>query len=287
MTHSLNLDGLRAFVAVVETMNFSKAADVVGRTQSGVSLQLARLERQIGKALIRRRQGRVDGLTDEGRILLPYARRMVELNESAWRAVAVPTMAGRVRLGVPADFLQMDFPDLLKRFQLTHPGVELEVMSDVSDALRDRLRQGGLDVAFFKRPAGEGESGTIARQQVVWCGNRAAAPDADRPLPLVLFPNACAYRRLALAALEQAGMAWRVVFASPSAEGVRAALLAGLGVGAMPSEAVTGDLVAIQNAGLPPLGEVELAVAFAPTAGEPARFLADHLRDRLIRRAGS
>ena len=284
MTHSLDLDGLRAFVAVVETMSFSKAADRLGRTQSGISLQLARLERLLGKLLLRRRQGRVEGLTEEGRVLLPYARRMVDLNESAWRAVVVPTVAGRVRLGVPADFIDRDFPDLLRKFQLAYPGVDLEVESDVSDRLRARVRQGNLDVAFFKREVGEGEGEVVARQTLAWVGNRSVVPDLSAPLPLVLFPDACAYRRRTLGALEQAGLAWRIAFSAPSVEGVRAAILAGLGIGALPAEVLRDGMTQLATAGLPPLGEVEVAVDFAPAAGAAERFLADHIGRRL--RAG-
>ncbi|RAU22411.1 LysR family transcriptional regulator [Paramagnetospirillum kuznetsovii] len=277
MTHSLDIDGLRAFVAVVETMSFSKAATRVGRTQSGVSLQLARLERVLGKALLLRRQGRVDGLTEDGRTLLPFARRMVDLNESAWRAMTASAVTGRVRLGVPADFLDMDFPDLLRRFQAAHGGVELDVVSDVSDVLRAKLRDGGLDVAFFKREAATGEGDAVARQQLRWVGNRAASPDLDQPIPLVLFPESCAYRRAALTALEDAGLRWRIAFTSPSAEGVRAAIVAGLGLGVLPKTCLDGDVMDVGGSALPPLSDVEVAVAFAPTAGPAARFLSEHI----------
>lgn len=286
MTRSFDMDGLRAFVAVVETNSFSKAAALLGRTQSAVSLQLARLERTLGKSLLLRRQGRVEGLTEDGSTLLPYARRMVDLNLSAWRAVTAPDVAGRVRLGVPADFLDMDFPDLLRRFQAAHDGVELEVMSDVSDSLRGRLQAGDLDVAFFKRFAGSGDGEAVIVQRLCWVGNPAFSPDPSQPLPLVLFPEACAYRRAALEALDKARIGRRIAFASPSAEGVRAAILAGLGVGALPREAVRGELMEISGHRLPQPRDVEVAVELAADAGPAARFLADHIAAKLRRGRG-
>lgn len=288
MSRSFDMDGLRAFVAVVECNSFSKAASQLGRTQSAVSLQLARLERTLGKTLLLRRQGRVEGLTEDGTTLLPYARRMVDLNLSAWRAVTAPEVAGRVRLGVPADFLDMDFPDLLRRFQAAHDGVELEVMSDVSDSLRTRLKAGDLDVAFFKRFAGsgEGEGETVIVQQLCWVGRAAFDPDPGQPLPLVLFPEACAYRRAALEALDKARIGRRIAFASPSAEGVRAAILAGLGVGALPREAIKGELMEIAGHWLPRPRDVEVAVELAPESGPAARFLADHIAAKLRRGRG-
>lgn len=287
MTHSLDMDGMRAFVAVVEAMSFSRAAERVGRSQSAVSLQLARLERMLGKTLVRRRQGRVDGLTDDGLSLLPYARRMVDLNDSAWRVMAAPAVSGRVRLGVPADFMDAHFPEMLGRFLRAYPGIALEVMSDTSARLRERAAAGALDVAFFKcEPRDTAGATVVARQQVVWAGNRVARPDNGDELALVLFPEGCAYRRAALDALAAAGRSWRVAYASPGAGSVRAAILAGLGIGALPLTALDDDLVDIGDCGLPDLAAIDLAMAFSPAAGDAARVLADHVARRLDGRSG-
>jgi len=282
MNHMLDLDGLRAFVAVVETMSFSKGGALVGRTQSAVSLQLARLEHLLGKQLIQRRRGRVEGLTEDGRALLPYARRMVDLNEAAWRSLGGAEAVERVRAGVPADFMDAGFPEVLRGFQRAHPGVELDVVSDVSARLRDKALAGELDLAFFKRRPGEGEGEAVARQSLLWVGNRLTVADDLAELPLVLFPEGCVFRQTALAALERVGRRARIAYASASMESVRAAILAGLGVGALPPSAILPDMVPLDDAGLPPLAEVEVAVLLAPRAGPAARFLSRHLSRRLV-----
>jgi len=281
---SLDLDGLRTFIAVVEASSFSRAADAVGRSQSAVSLQLARLERSLGKTLIHRRQGRVLGLTDDGRDLLPYARRMVDLNDAAYRAVAQPAAAGRVRLGVPADFMDGAFPELLRGFQHAQSGVELEVVSDVSERLRERTVQGLLDVAFFKRPPGQAQAdGTvIARQRLIWVGGGSAVvPAPDEALPLILFPEGCVFRAQALSRLEAAGRPWRIAYTCPSFDGVHAAIRAGLGIGALPAGPAIGDLDDLSGEGLPTLGEVELVMLMGREAGRAARLLADRVTRRV------
>lgn len=278
----LDLDSLRTFVAVVEASSFSRGASAVGRTQSAVSLQLARLERLLGKILILRCQGRVLGLTDDGRELLPYARRMVDLNDAAYRAVAQPAASGRVRLGVPADFMDAAFPEVLRTFQHAHGCVELEVVSDVSERLRERVRQGLLDVAFFKRSPGQGEGTVVASQRLVWVGGTSAVvPAADEPLPLIMFPDGCVFRAKMLSALESARRCWRVAYVCPSFDSVHAAIRSGLGVGALPAGAAVGDLVDLDGEGLPPLGEVELVMEIGREGGRAARVLADHIVRRV------
>jgi DNA-binding transcriptional LysR family regulator len=273
----LDLDSLKTFIAVVETSSFSRAADAVGRTQPAVSLQLARLERSLGKILVLRRQGRVLGITDDGRELLPYARRIVDLNDAAYRAVAQPAATGRVRLGVPADFMDATFPEVLRVFQRAHGGVELEVVSDVSERLRDRVRQGLLDLTFFKSLPGQSEGTVVASQRLIWVGGAGGVPDEDMPLPLVLFPEGCVFRAQVLSALEAAGRCWRIAYVCPSFESVHAAIREGLGVGALPAGAAIRDLVDLDGEGLPPLGEVELVMMVGRDGGRAARLLAGHL----------
>ncbi len=92
----LDVDLLRAFVTVVETRSFTRAAALLNRTQPAISLQIRRLETQLGSPLIDR-TGRSVALTTEGAALLPQARRLLRLNdeivatlgEGIWRARSV------------------------------------------------------------------------------------------------------------------------------------------------------------------------------------------------------
>jgi DNA-binding transcriptional LysR family regulator len=86
---SLDIDALRAFVFIAETMSFSRAAERVCLSQAAVSLQISRLERDLGRSLMLRRRGRLMGITEQGEALLPYARRILQLNDEACRMVAV------------------------------------------------------------------------------------------------------------------------------------------------------------------------------------------------------
>ena len=73
MTVLLDVDQLRAFIAIAETGSFTKAAEVVNKTQSAVSMQMRRLEERVGKPIFAR-DGRASRLTEDGERLLAYAR---------------------------------------------------------------------------------------------------------------------------------------------------------------------------------------------------------------------
>src|SRR5260370_5831312 len=102
-------------------MSFSRAAETVGRSQSKNSQEIAKLETQVGKALLTRRKGRVLELTSEGGKLVQYARKILQLNDEAYASMSDDVLTGFVRLGVPLDFFGRDFTTWLARFTHTHP----------------------------------------------------------------------------------------------------------------------------------------------------------------------
>src|SRR6188768_1478363 len=98
----LDNDVLRTFVAIAETGNFSTAAEAVLRTPSAVSMQIKKIEEQLGTVLFLR-DARSVTLTESGEILLSYARRMIALSNEAVSRFKMPDLQGVVRLGAPED----------------------------------------------------------------------------------------------------------------------------------------------------------------------------------------
>src|ERR1700722_2678424 len=101
----IDLDLVKTFVAVVDAGGFTRAADRVHRTQSTVSQQIGKLERNLGKKLLlRERAGTTIQLTEEGEVLLGYARRLLALSAEAQDALQRPGAPSTVHLGLPQDF---------------------------------------------------------------------------------------------------------------------------------------------------------------------------------------
>jgi hypothetical protein len=100
-TANLDLDLLRSFVHIAETGSFTRAGEIVGRTQSAVSMQVRRLETLTGKALLVRGKGGMVRLTPDGSYLLGYAQEMLELNDSVWAVFQGKNPSSRI---MPEDY---------------------------------------------------------------------------------------------------------------------------------------------------------------------------------------
>jgi DNA-binding transcriptional LysR family regulator len=280
---NFDIDCLRSFVVVADTMSVSRAADSVGRSQSTVSQQIAKLETQVGKPLLSRRKGRVIELTSEGGKLLQFARRILQLNDEAYASMSDDVLTGFVRLGVPYDFFGRDFAAWISLFKNRHPMVGLEIEANQSENLMKRSERGDFDLTFFKQETGA-KKGTVAlREQLVWVGGPNYCPDALNSLPLILFPEGCAYRRFAVAALKDQNRRWHLSFVSPSFECLKAAAVEGLGITVLARALVTPPLRVLRHrAGLPHLPSVELAYARGRRSNSRViSELANHLTDSL------
>ncbi|MFN3523767.1 MAG: LysR substrate-binding domain-containing protein [Phenylobacterium sp.] len=277
----LDLDLLRTFVAVFEAGGFTRAAALLGRTQPAVSLQVQRLEEQLGTSLFDR-GGRGVALTTEGAALLPQARRLLRLHDEIAASLGQGELEGEVRFGAPEDIATSHLPAILGAFARSHPRIRLSVTCDYTANLLDQMSRGLLDLALVKRePLGPDLGISVWREPLVWAALEADFA-AQRPLPLIVAPAPDIYRKRALAALDAAGVAFRPAFTSPSLAGQLAALRAGLGVGVLPEAMVPRDL-AIVGEGLPPLAEGEIALVSArATPTGPA----DRLAQEVLRQLG-
>lgn len=278
---SLDMDGLRAFVAIVDSMSFSRAGETIGRSQSAISLRLRRLELSLGVSLLVRRQGRIIELTAEGHKLLGYARQIIGLNDAALRDISERQSASRVRLGLPADFLDMGFDEALAHIRPLVGEITVEIETDVSDRLRSRCESGDLDLAFYKQAAPDGVGSTLMNLKMAWAAAPSFAP-RDEGLPLVCFPEGCVYRRSMLTALRDAGIAHQAVFTTPSMDSLRRAVGAGVGVTALPTTLLRRDNALNPLEGLPRLDDVQLAMVVTPGGNATIRRMADSLGDSLL-----
>jgi DNA-binding transcriptional LysR family regulator len=276
---------LRTFTVLAQTRSFSRTASLVGRTQSAVSSQIAKLEQHLGVSLFMRTT-RAVSLTRDGESLRAQALRVLQLCEAMQAVEHKGEMAGDVRFGAPEDFASLWLPDVLASFAASHPRVRLHVECDLTRHLLRRFETGELDIVIAKqKPSALHSSAEVLWQEaLVWASAPNWVMPTDQSLPLVLSPDPCVYRGRALAALDQAGIVWRDVFVSPSQAGMIAAVGAGLGVAVMPASSKPETLIDVS--GLPSLEPADLAMIESPVAGPAARALAQHL-SQVLRRSRS
>ncbi len=234
MSVLLDIDQLRTFIAIAETGSFTKAAEVVHKTQSAVSMQMKRLEERVGRPIFAR-DGRASRLTDEGDRLLDYARRIVKLNIEAMASLASAELSGRVRLGVPDDYADRYLPEIMARFSATHPNVELTVVCDPSTDLIDRIDTGDLDLAIITDcETMNRETEIIRREQLLWVGSTRHSVHLEGPVPLALGRQTCNWRQEAISMLQAVDRPFRILYTSSNSTAVSAAVLAGLAISVLP-----------------------------------------------------
>ena len=261
---NLDLDVLRSLAAAIDLGGFSRAAQRLGRSQSAVSLQMQRLESQLGRPLFRK-EGRRLALTDAGDTVLAYARRLLALNDEAVAAVRGVAIDGSVRLGVTQDLAEPALTPVLARFARAHPAVHVEIRIERGTLLLDHLANGRLDlVVLFTRASGE----ALTELPISWIASPDFVWDRAQPLPLVLFEAPCLFRQAGIEALDAAGIPWRIALTSPSLAGLWAAAAAGLGVGVRTGYGLPAGLAAF--AGLPALPSVGLQIRSATAPPTPA-----------------
>src|SRR3989440_7410330 len=166
MTALLDVDQLRTFIAIAETGSFTRAADIVHKTQSAVSMQMKRLEERLDRAIFAR-DGRASKLTEDGERLLDYARRIVKLNVETIAAFS-DELTGRVRLGVPDDYADRYLPEIMARFSRAYPGVELTVTCEPSVELFQRIDANDLDLAIVTDCGSARASESFRRERLLW-----------------------------------------------------------------------------------------------------------------------
>ena len=276
----LDTDTLRTFVAIAENGSFTRAAHQVFRTPSALSMQIKRLEETLGQSLFIREARRVS-MTPEGEVLLGYGRRLLKLNEEAVGRFLAPSLEGSVRLGTPDDVGTRVLPQVLTRFARSHPAVQVNVNAGRSIDLLKRLDDGELDLALVTLghsdlSAKRGE--VVHTEPLVWAGRDGGVAVQRSPLPLSLANHGCAWREMALGALDKAEISYRVAYNSEHCAGQEAAMLADLAVAPFPASLVQPPLRVLgPENGLPALGDYQIALVRRDGSGPAAEALAEQV----------
>ncbi len=150
------LQKYEALIETVDTGSFTKAAQALSYTQSGVSRMVAELERSWGIKLLVRGRGGVE-LTSEGRLVLPYVRDIVGLQRSLRMEVdgISGLRAGVIRIGTFSSVAAQWLPNVIERFQADYPGIDYELVIGEYAEIRAWIASGRVDCGFLVLPIEE------------------------------------------------------------------------------------------------------------------------------------
>lgn len=259
---SLDIDLLRSFAAIADSGALSHAAARVGRTQSALSMQIKRLEEIVAQPVLYR-TGRGVRLTQAGERLLAHAHKLLSLHDEALTELSGQALSGSLRIGCPDDYAVELLPPLLRGFAARHPKVLMEVECAPTPRLHKLLQRHAIDVALVSMTGDFAPHEAIRVEQMVWVAHHDLDASQLDPLPLALGPPKMFDNLAPRKALELAGRAYRIAYASGSLTGLIALVRSGQAISVLTRTAVPEDFKILPpSCGLPPLPLLGITLAF-------------------------
>ncbi len=282
MPAPLDIDCLQTFLAVVDNGSFTRAAFQVHKTQSAVSMQIKRLEEQLGHSLFHR-EGRSVSLSEQGERLLAYARRMVDLSNQTLAAFSNDVLLGSVRIGTPDDYANRYLPEILARFACSNPKVEVTVICEPSSNLHALISKDKLDLAIVTQDDKMGTSEILRREPIHWVTSDRHVTHEEEVLPVAFGRQACLWRQFGLAALGRVGRRHRLLYSSWSTMVLASAVLSGLAISVLPESAIQpGMRILTESEGFPDLPDAEIAlIRSSKVSNKTIDAMASHIRESL------
>lgn len=246
----MEMQQVRYFLALARTLNFTRAAEQSNVSQPALTRAIQQLEHELGGPLFHRERANTH-LSELGRMMLPYLEQIHAQTEAAkQQAKAIKKLDNvTLRIGVMCTIGPALISDLIVKFRVAHPNVDLEVVEEGSVELMDMLSKGDLNLALFGLPEpldvrfhglslfeerfviALPPNHPLAAHNVVRCADTHEQPYVSRA-NCEIFDHA---RRQ----LRAHGVQWKKVFSSERDDWVQGMIKAVLGFGFFPELSVT------------------------------------------------
>lgn len=266
----MDLDALRTFCAFVETGSFTRAAQQVCRTQSAVSMQMKKLEQELGNPLFIK-QGRQLVLSSSGVHLASYAKQLLALHDEAYKQLKTGGGQTRVRLACPDDYTGTVLPKVVALLHKHIPQLDLQISCAPTNQLKTQLDQGLLDMVIATRSPSSEEGYFLESSKGVWVKSAEFNYQSAMTLPVAIFQRDCKFHQAAIEGLLKAERPFNIVACCGSLSALTALVKANLAVGVMAEVSNTQELVTVTDSTLPPLPVIDIVLLHANHAHNPIK----------------
>lgn len=149
----MNIQKYMSFVKTIEYGSFTKAAEILNYSQSGISRMIGDLEKEWKVVLLERGKGGVK-LTSDGLKLLPYAKSLVAEYEKLQMQVDELNglQSGLIRIGTFSSVATHWLPNIIKEFQKDYPHIDYELLLGDYTEIEEWIMEGRVDCGFLKLP---------------------------------------------------------------------------------------------------------------------------------------
>ena len=253
MTRDIDISLIRTFLAVAESGGMTPAALALNLTQGAVSQKIQRLESLFETTLFERHH-RTIRLTADGERLMSRAYRLISLNDETWQFMTRPEFSGEIKLGVPLDIIRPMLPNIMRRFSREHPKIQLTLVCDMTEKLLGALKAGEIDLTLTTESVPGKEGTLLLSDTLVWIGAPNGEACRQKPLPVSLGSEFCAFRAPTLKALDKVGIDWLAVCNVGNLESILATVEADMAVAPYLSSLIPANLsIVAADVGLPAL----------------------------------
>ena len=241
----MEMHQVRYFLAVADTLNFTRAAEQCNVSQPALTRAIQQLEEELGGLLLRRER-KLTHLTDFGRLIEPHLRQLFADAEAAKTTAKkfLNLQEAQIRLGVMCTVGPARFMGFLAEFHAANPGCELTLIEGVPAALSEMLLQGELDLAVMAQPEPFNERlDVLPIYRERFCiafptGHRLEQQNRIRIVDVAgetyLRRINCEYRDYLADRLRERGLAVQVGFQSEREDWIQMMVAAGFGVCFLP-----------------------------------------------------
>jgi len=257
----MDMKQLQTFIIAAETLSFTQTAQRLDYAQSSITAQIKTLEKELNVILFERLGKRII-LTEEGKCLQQYAKKMLELDREMKKAMSNEQEQVVLKVGAQESQCVYRLPSILQQFQQTHPYVKI-IFKPVhtTEIAKELLQTGELDVAFITDTYQETamlHRERLLEEQLVFVNT---SKDSREPLSasqlstetMLLTETGCSYRNHLEAQLQQESIMPLQMIEFASIEAIKQCVIAGLGITFLPrmvveKELENGQLVEIKSA---------------------------------------
>ncbi|KPN94631.1 LysR family transcriptional regulator [Lysinibacillus sp. ZYM-1] len=257
----MDMKQLQTFIIAAETLSFTQTAQRLDYAQSSITAQIKTLEKELNVILFERLGKRII-LTEEGKCLQQYAKKMLELDREMKKAMSNEQEQVVLKVGAQESQCVYRLPSILQQFQQAHPYVKI-IFKPVhtTEIAKELLQTGELDVAFITDTYQETamlHRERLLEEQLVFV---STSRDSREPLSasqlstetMLLTETGCSYRNHLEAQLQQESIMPLQMIEFASIEAIKQCVIAGLGITFLPrmvveKELENGQLVEIKSA---------------------------------------
>lgn len=251
----MTLTQLSTFIAIVENGSFTAAANQLGYAQSTITTQIKQLEDELN-CLLFERLGKSLTLTQEGRRLIEYARKMLQIEREIMLEISSSEEPGGIlKMGVSESLCYQELPKMLANFKKQYPKVEIQLHFITHETFPSLLKKGELDLVYTLNPPIGAPELTLLYEKEETLGfyvspnhplaNKEQVREKDlENMPLLLTGENCHFRKMLLKALYEKHIVPRIVLGASQNEILKQFAMDNLGIAFIPDITAENEMTA-------------------------------------------